>query len=392
MRLLAALAVIPALMLSASGPAQSPGETLDQALARAKAEQSTAEARATLLNAAVERARGRASQLSARQSAAAEEIEAAEARITVADAELRMAAAAADAQRHRLAEQRRPAASLLAGLALMARRPPLLALAGGSSSDELVKIRILLDATLPAIRQRTSGLAGELARSEQLEHAATIARAGLERSRAALIDRKLRFAALERAATEAAMSAGGVALGASDTALAAGQDIERLRSAGNANRSALALGGLLAATDPAPPRPGEGGARQSAPFAYRLPATADVSDGLGSVSDSGVRSRGVTLATSRGAALVAPASGTVRFSGPFQNYDGILIIDHGGGWMSLIVNISSPLKAGDNVAIGAPIGRAFGPIEVELSQNGRQISAALIAGSSAALSNIGKGG
>ena len=29
---------------------------------------------------------------------------------------------------------------------------------------------------------------------------------------------------------------------------------------------------------------------------------------------------------------------------------GSLIIDHGGGWMSLIVNVGSPLKPGDKVA------------------------------------------
>ena len=393
MRLLAAFAVIPALMLSASGPAQSPGETLNQALSRAKAERAGAEARAKLLDVAVERARDKASRLSARQSAAAQEIEAAETRITVADTELRLASAAADAQRHRLADQQRPAALLLGGLALMARRPPLLALAGGSSSDELVKVRILIDSTLPSIRRRTSGLAAELARSEQLQQAAITARANLQRSRTALLERKQRFASLEQQAMEAAVTAGGAALGASDTAIAAGEDVDRLRSSGNATRSAMALGRLLAAASPAPPRPlSPQGRPPRQPFAYQLPAAADVSDGLGSVSDNGVRARGLTLATSRGTALVAPAGGTIRYAGPFQGYDGVMIIDHGGGWMSLIVNISSPLKAGQKIAAGAPIGRAYGAIEVELSQNGRRVSPALIAGSSAALSNSRKGG
>lgn len=393
MRLLQAFAALPALMLAASGPAQSPGQTLNQAVALAQAEQSAAEARAKLLERAVDRARDRAARLGAQRLAAAQEIEAAEARITVADAELRLASAGADAQHHRLAQQQRPAASLLAGLALMARRPPLLALVDGGSSDDLVNVRILLDSTLPVIRRRSAGLAVELARSERLSRAARAARADLERSRAALIGRKQRFAELERQATEAAMSAGGLVLGVTDTALAASEDVERLRSAADSNRSARALGLMLAATDPAPPRPiAPLGPRPSVPFAYRLPAAADVIDGLGSVSDSGLRSHGVSLATPRGAALVAPAAGKVRFSGPFQNYDGVVIIDHGHGWMSLIVNVASPLKPGDKVAAGAPLGRALGSIEVQLSQNGRRVSPALIAGSSAALSNPGKGG
>ncbi len=59
------------------------------------------------------------------------------------------------------------------------------------------------------------------------------------------------------------------------------------------------------------------------------------------MSDSGVRSRGLTLATTRGAAVIAPAAGVVKYAGPFRDYDGIIIIDHGGGWASLIVNVGT---------------------------------------------------
>ena len=114
-------------------------------------------------------------------------------------------------------------------------------------------------------------------------------------------------------------------------------------------------------------------------------------EGLAAVNDSGVRSRGLTLSTSRGSPVSAPADGAVRFSGPFRDYDGVLIIDHGGGWMSLIVNVSSPLHPGDEVRMGDQIGRALGPLQVELSHNGRRISPALIAGSSQSLSKRMKG-
>jgi murein hydrolase activator len=89
---------------------------------------------------------------------------------------------------------------------------------------------------------------------------------------------------------------------------------------------------------------------------------------------------------------MVPASGVVRFSGPYRSHDGIVIVDHGGGWMSLIVNVATPLKSGDKVRIGEPLGRALGPIGVELSQNGRRVSPALIARSSQTLSNAAKGG
>ena len=69
-----------------------------------------------------------------------------------------------------------------------------------------------------------------------------------------------------------------------------------------------------------------------------------------------------------------------------------MIIDHGHGWMSLLVNVATTLRAGDRVKIGQPLGRALGRVEVQLSQNGRRVSPALIAGSSAALSNGSKSG
>jgi len=155
----------------------------------------------------------------------------------------------------------------------------------------------------------------------------------------------------------------------------------------------MRLAAEVAAIDAAPPRPAgpEAGPGVDAPFAYRLPAEARVTEGLGSVNESGVQSRGLTLATPRGTPLSAPASGTVRFSGPFRDYDGILVLDHGDGWMTLMVNLSSPLPAGTRVRLGDPVGRALGPVQLELSQNGRRVSPALIAGSSASLSKAGKG-
>ena len=124
----------------------------------------------------------------------------------------------------------------------------------------------------------------------------------------------------------------------------------------------------------------------------QFPAASPVVEGLGAISDSGVIARGLTLATPRGAALTAPADGTIKFAGPYRDYDGVLIIDHGRGWMSLIVNVGSTLRAGDRVTASQAVGRALGPLQVELSQNGRRISPALIAGSSQSLSKTPKGG
>jgi len=389
----ALLTLLLCLPVAASALAQDAGTPLDVALKQARAEQAAAEQQAARLEMAASKAQNEAGRLRAQQAAAAQQIDAAEARITAEEAELRLASAYVAQSQRRLAEEQRPVASLLAGLAMMGRRPPLLALADQRSTDELVKVRILLDSTLPAIRTRTTALSAELDQAERLRRSTLEARADLVHGRQELDTRRARFAELEEKALQEASTAGGQALSAGDVALAAGEDVERLRGARTAGLSAYSLAAELAAGDPAPARPAPGqGRAPSPPFAYRLPAAGPVTEGLGSVNASGVRSRGLALATARGAPVSAPADGVVRFSGPFRDYDGVLIIDHGGGWMSLIVNVSSDLRPGVKVRLGEPVGRALGPLQVELSQNGRRFSPSLIAGSSPNLSKTDKGG
>jgi len=387
---------IPPLLLllaGASAPVQPLAVPLDRQLQQARAEQAAAEAQTARLEQAAGRARGAVDKLRAEQAASAQALEAAEARITASDMQLRLASAYVAAHRRQLAEQQRPISSLLAGLAVMARRPPLLAMADQGGVDELVKVRILLDSTMPVIRARTAKLSSELSQGRRLEQAAAQARAELISSRQNLVERRQQFASLERKAVELAATTGTQALSAGDVAIAAAENVESLRGSESSARAAAAVAAQLASGDPAPPRPlsAEGGALRP-PFAYELAVAAPVTEGLGSVDESGVRSRGLTFASWRGAPVTAPASGRVRFSGPFRDYDGVLIIDHGGGWMSLIVNVSSELKPGDKVQLGQPIGRALGPLQVELSQYGRRISPALIAGSSQNLSKNPKGG
>jgi len=389
----AAIVLLLCPLLVGSALAQSGGQPMDAALKAALAEQASAEAQTAKLDKAAKLAKSEADRLHAQQAAAAQAIDAAEARISAANARLQLAAAFVAAHRQQLAAEQQPVSSLLAGLATMARRPPLLVLANRGGTDELVRVRLLLDSTLPAIRSRTSALSAQLAQGQRLQQAALAARGELAHSRDNLVDKRRQFAALEQKAMQQAVASGGRALNSGDVALAAGEDVERLRGEQASSQSIRAVASQLAGDDPAPASPFVAeGKREQPPFAYQLPAAAPVTDGLASVSASGVRSRGLTLATGRGIAVTAPADGVVKFAGPFRDYDGVLIIDHGGGWLSLIVNVASTLHPGDRVRLGQDVGRALGPLQVELSQNGRRISPALIAGSSQNLSKGRKGG
>ena len=65
----------------------------------------------------------------------------------------------------------------------------------------------------------------------------------------------------------------------------------------------------------------------------------------------------------------------------------VLVIDHGSGWKSVLVNAGSKLKRGTRIRQNEPLGIALGRVEIELQNRGKAVSPALIAGSSAMLSN-----
>ena len=379
MRRLAFLITAP-LLLSAAPP---PRPTLGSALAEAQTEAKGAQARAARLERAAVGAADEQSRLRAQRLAAAAGIDAAEAEIDAATALLAKARAALALQQARLATERAPVAALLAGIVSIGREPPLLALADGGSVEELVRVRALLDTTMPLIQRRSAALAAEVEAGRRLTAVAASARAALTASRQHLAERQQRFAALERQAALRGQRLAGAALGEEDRFLAADDQAGLLGDEATSQSAALANARRAAVLGLSPPRPfaaEPGGVSRE--LAYSLPASADVIDGLGSVSPAGVRSRGLRLATTRGAALIAPADGTIAFAGPYREHDGVIIIDHKGGWTSLLLGAVTSLPRGSRVARGQPLGKALGPVTVELRDKGQPRSPALIAGSS----------
>src|SRR4051812_25895372 len=277
MRPLAPLVLMIPLLVAASAPALPRGQPIDSALKKAQAEQASAEAETARLEKAAAGARDEAERLRAEQAAAAQAIEAAEARITAADMQFRLASAYVAAHRARLEQEQRPVSALLAGLAVMAQRPPLLALADGGRTDDLVKVGVLLDSTLPAIRARTRALSDQLAQGQRLEESALSARAELVRSRENLAGRRQQFAALEKRAIDQSLVAGGKALRTGDIAIAAGEQVERLSGERSSSSSTRELAAFLSSENAAPNRPfAPAGQGTRPPFAYALPVDARV--------------------------------------------------------------------------------------------------------------------
>ena len=386
-----AIALALPLLLAAAAPVAPVAETADAALERARAEAQQASRRLASLEAEARKAGDEADRLRAEQSAAAAAIEEAEAKIGEADARLRLAQAQAALAEQRLARRRAPLAALLAGLATMGRQPPILTLAEEGSVDEIVRVKALLNATMPVIQQRSAALQVQLADRQRLASEAGSARAELAKGRQELGKRQQRFAELETRASERAQRLAGQAFGAGDRVLASDEALALAGSEARERQIAQQAAARLAELEFAAARPMRGdSALPPLDFAYSLPVDAPLIDGLGTVNRAGIASRGLKFATSRGSAVIAPADGQILFAAPYRGQDGVVIIRHPDGWTSLLLGVISEMPRGSKVRRGEFLGRALGPLGVELRRNGVPMSPALIAASSVPLSNGGE--
>ena len=99
--------------------------------------------------------------------------------------------------------------------------------------------------------------------------------------------------------------------------------------------------------------------------------------GFGAPQGSGASS-GLTLAPRPGAQVVAPAAGRVAFAGPYRGYGRIVIIEHAGGWTSLVTGLArTDVAVGEQLVAGAPLGiaaQARPEITLELRRDGEPVN------------------
>ena len=366
------------------------------ALGRARAQARQAAGRSASLEKRAAAAKDDASRARAQAAVIAARIQVAEADIGAGEAQLALARRRLGLQQARLAERQLPVIRLTAALQSLARKPAVAVLAQPGSLTDMVHIRSVLKAVLPEIERRTADLRAELERMRALDREADRAVAALQAGRDRLTQQRAQLSRLE---AERRLTSRRFARGAaieSDRAIALGEDArditQLLGSLENAAgiRAALAeLPGPIArprdptraiASASAPPIV----ARAAGRPAYRLPVVGEIVRGLGEPTPSGVRSRGLTIEAQSGAQVVAPADGRVAFAGPYRGYGSILIIEHDGGWTSLVTNlVGISVAVGDTVLQGDPIGRA-GPgsprITVELRRAGKPIDIVALLG------------
>lgn len=121
------------------------------------------------------------------------------------------------------------------------------------------------------------------------------------------------------------------------------------------------------------------GTAASLPAGSILPVAGTVHTGFGQTDDIGGKSMGITFNALPGATVVTPLAGVVRFAGPFQKYKQILIVEHRGGYHSLIAGLGRiDTVVGAKLAAGEPVGVAPSSsdahIYYELRQNGSPVN------------------
>jgi septal ring factor EnvC (AmiA/AmiB activator) len=372
------LATAGAALLSAqtSGPSLSEQQ---RSLTSAREQSERARQRSDALRRQAEAASNDADRIAAEAAALAARIQSAEADIKAARTRIAIVSQLQQRQRARLAEKQGPMIRLTAALQMMTRKPTALALVEPRSLDELIYMRSILSAVMPEIERRTASLRDEVRQGEQLRLQSVRAIASLDESQRRLTERRRQLASLEASERiEAARFSDDAGI-EQDQALALGEEARDILD-------------LLAELEGPVLRPGQGKEplvkqpkqNSTVANAYRLPVIGEIVTGLGEISDSGYRSRGLTIAVDPGAQIVAPAAGRVAYSGRYRGYGNILIIEHDAGWTSLITNMAtSSVAVGDRVVQGAPVGRSGSDdptVTVELRRNGRPIDIAALVG------------
>jgi murein hydrolase activator len=288
-----------------------------------------------------------------------EDLSAVESRLAGLDAE-------ALARSAELERRRADLASLLSALSRLARNPPEAMLLMPSPPLDTVRAARLLGDAVPPIEAQAREVASEVAELQSLRD-----RVAAEREAAAAATQRL---ADHRETLRALVARRAELYEQAETAHAeAAQQIEALA------RQAADLRDLLHRLDenraaPPPPRADSLQARVTDGLAQHLrrlgegrgqmafPARGRVLLAYGQAGDGGQPARGLTIETRPGAEVVAPYDGKIVFAGPFRGYGGILIIEHGEGYHTLLAGLGRiDVSVGQLVATGEPVGTASSP-------------------------------
>ncbi len=123
------------------------------------------------------------------------------------------------------------------------------------------------------------------------------------------------------------------------------------------------------------------GAFMSAKGHIPYPVKGNVIKKFGELTETGITSKGIMIATRANAQVISPYDGTVLFAGPFRGYGQLVIIEHGDGYHTLLAGIGRlDTSVGQSLLAGEPVGIMVAETKptlyIELRKNGQPINPA----------------
>ncbi len=374
---IAAGALAGALSVSATG--QSDVDALRSAKQRAAA----AEARSETLRQEAASADQAADRLVARRAALSAEIDAANAQIAAARARMAIIARRQRAQAAILGEANAPLLRLNGLLQNMTRQPTSLLLARPGNRQDYVRARAAMASIQPVILRRTQAVRAQIAVQQELAGQERVAIQSLQKARGQLANRRKALAALAGGSRGRASSLNADAAIEYERAIGQGERARDLVERIDADRESGQNAASLTELDGPEPR-GNEKTGSNASGAYILPVKGRVLSGFGELNPTGYRERGVRLSVEAGARVVAPAAGRISFAGRYRSFGNIVIIEHGGGWATLLTGLERlSVEAGSRISQGTALGFAGDnepEVMIELRRNGRVIDLAALLG------------
>jgi len=281
--------------------------------------------------------------------------------------------------------RRRQLGSVLAALQRMARNPPESLIAQPVSPADTVRSAILLRSTLPRLEGEAQSLRRDLdalaaARTEAEERRREFdlemtKLAGQRKILQSLLGRKSRLRRrtvlqtnrVARRTTALSKEAASLLdlVNRLDALRAKREATARVASEQEKQRLASLRrvpGGAKPLPPPKPPRAGPptgftGRSFESAKGKIPFPAIGRVAARYGQPIAKGRTHKGLTLETARSAQVIAPYEGKIAFSGPFRGYGQLLIIEHNGGYHTLLAGMARiDVAVGQWVLVGEPVG------------------------------------
>lgn len=286
-----------------------------------------------------------------------------------------------------LNKDRESMAELVIALERIRRLPPQALVARPGAPLETAQAAIVLGAIMPELNKRADDLRQRLAELEDVENDFVSNKTKLKTTSEKLKENKGKMESLVSERQNALESAKGDLVEQEKQVASLSRKASDLKDLiqklGEEKRKAKAAAQKAQKTESAPRKKKIDESKLGLSLATlgpsRLPVPGTISISYGQPDEIGAASEGLHIKSRKGAVVVAPLSGVVRYAGPFKSYGSIVLLEHKNNYHSLIAGLGRiDTVVGQSVDAGEPLGSlgAAPSLYYELRYNGQPINPA----------------